>query len=191
MKSIILMLTLCASAHASHYWTDDQIDQALGLVTSGQVNEASDLVRSWAVTPHDFGIDLLTQGRGIESMYWLQAMSSPTLADGEINQVGHAWVLRALGKTAAARREAEQLLNAADPLARARAQYLVALLCVTDGQRDLARQYANQSRESLVDLGLMGSAGILDKFLQWLSTNKTGMTAPPLVSEWFGDECGC
>jgi hypothetical protein len=190
MKNVILALVCCfgTMASAGKYWSDDQIGQALGLVGQGRALEAAELVRTWNASPHDFGIDLLSRGRGIESLYWFQAISAPEVADWEINRAGHAWAQFMVGQKVAARTEAETLLQSADPRVLARAAYLMAMMDAIDGNLASARNHAMQSRALFATLESERGLEIVDRLIGWMSSFKAeGMTLPPSPVEWLGD----
>lgn len=189
MKRIVLALMCCLGmiVNAGNYWSDDQIGQALGLVGQGQVVEATTLVRTWNTSPHDFGIDLLTRGRGIEALYWFQAISAPEIPDAEINSVGHAWAQFMIGQKVAARTEAQSLIHSADPRVQARAVYLMAMLDATDGNLTSSRDYAMQSRALFATLGSERGIDIVDRLLGWMSSFKADGRTLIAPVEWIGD----
>jgi hypothetical protein len=189
MKSVILAFICCLGtmANAGRYWSDDQIGQALGLIGQGRALEATELVRTWNSSPHDFGIDLLSRGRGIESLYWFQAISAPEVPDWEINRAGHAWAQFMIGQKVAARTEAETLLLSADPRIQARAAYLMAMLDATEGNLGSARSHALQARAQFATLDSERGLEIVDRLLSWMSSFKADGRTLIAPVEWLGD----
>lgn len=146
---IIILLSLCSGwGYSQSFWDSEKIETTFDLIRAGKANEAQEKVMSWGNTPYDFGLDLLSQGRGQQALDWFEAMIS--ISDTKtvgVFHIGLAWSYRALGEPELAELEIHSVFRSTDLLTKARGYYLLGLLELDKGQTEYGLSLIQESQD--------------------------------------------
>ncbi len=174
----MMVVFVTCEAWTQNLWSQAQIDQAFEHMTYHPA-DAGPLLESWGVTVHDFGLDLLAQGRGQEALLWTEISVANTYDAG----TARAWALGALGLEDEAFALLDQIINQDSMIERARAFYILSLLSLRRGDFDQALVAATYGKETYEILGRTFGVAACQTIQNRLIGKMKSLGAPVIIGD--------